>query len=84
MSKPGAAEPDPKLSSHHCEQSFLQASEERLGPPLGSLTGQNIPSEHRASMQVSTEQREPGSQGSQTLQGSWPRSPLLSTRFGVL
>lgn len=63
MSKPGVAKPDPKLSSHHCEQSDLQVSEERLDPPLGSLTGQNIPSEHRASMEVSTEQRKPGSRG---------------------
>lgn len=52
------------------QESDLQALKERLGPQLGSLTGQNIPSEHRASMKVSTEQREPRFQGSQKAAGN--------------
>lgn len=70
MSKLGVA--TPILSSHviAVQESDLQASKDRLGPQLGSLTGQNIPPEQRASMKVSTEQGEPASQGCQKAAGS--------------
>lgn len=52
------------------QESDLQASKERLGPELGSLTGQNIPLQQQASMKVSIEQRELGSLGSQKAVGN--------------
>lgn len=73
MSKLGVA--TPILSSHviAVQESDLQASKDRLGPQLGSLTGQNIPPERRASMKVSTEQGEPAPEvrGARRLQGAW-------------
>lgn len=59
-------------------KSDLQVSKERLGPELGSLTGQNTPPEPWAGMQVSAEQTERGSQGSQKAAGS-PGLGLSST-----
>lgn len=50
------------------QESSPQAWEETLGPELGSLTGQNIPAQQRASLCLLN--KGPGSQGSQRLWGT--------------